>query len=89
MTYDYQTSYPAFKEPGKCESREKVLSAIRALGICNDKGIAEFLKWPINRVTPRRGELEIAGKIESAGKRKNSEGRTVNFWRVPKQGLLF
>lgn len=90
MTYDYQTSLPAFKEPGKDRCREIVLSAIRTLGICNDKQIAEYLDWPINRVTPRRGELETAGRIVSDGKRKGKEGRLVNWWRLPiTQGQLF
>lgn len=92
MTYDFQTSYSAYKEPGKDRCREIVLQAIKQLGVCNDKQIAEYLKWPINRVTPRRGELETAGKIEGAGKGKNSEGRMVNWWRVKievKQGEMF
>lgn len=82
MTYDYQTSYQAYKEPGKDQCRDKVFEAIKRLGTCNDRQISEFLKWPINRVTPRRGELETEGKVESAGKRKNSEGRLVNWWRI-------
>ena len=81
MSYDYQTSLPAFKEPGKDICRSKVLDAIKKLGWCCDRQIAEFLDWPINRVTPRRGELFTAGKIENFGLRKY-EGRAVNWWRV-------
>lgn len=89
--YDFQTSYPAFKEPGKDRCREIVLSAIKALGVCNDKQIAGYLNWPINRVTPRRGELITEGKIISDGKRKGN-GRLVNWWKVKievKQGELW
>lgn len=82
MTYDYQTSLPAYKAPGKDQCRDKVFEAIRVLGVCNDRQISEFLNWPINRVTPRRGELETEGKIVSDGKRKGKEGRLVNWWRI-------
>lgn len=91
MTYDFDTSYPAFKEPGKDRCREIVLSAIRTLGVCCDKQIAEYLGWEINRVTGRRGELLIEDKIVCVGKWKSGK-RTVNWWKVKivvKQAQLF
>ena len=85
MPYDFQTSYPAFQEnkKGKDACRQMVFIAIRKLKECNDKMIAEYLGWPINRITPRRGELVISGLVECAGKRKSGE-RTVNWWREKK-----
>lgn len=83
--YDYKTSYPAYKEPGKDQCRGIVLAAVRTLGECNDKQIAAYLNWPINRVTPRRGELFIAGIVERSERRKNEDGRLVNWWRIKKQ----
>lgn len=85
MVYDYQTSYQAYTEVkeniDKC--RAKVLNAIKELGICTDKDIANKLGWEINRVTGRRGELVIEGKVISDGKRKDVKtNRPVNYWRL-------
>lgn len=83
MSYDYQTSYPAYKEKGKDVCRRKVFLAIKLLGECTDRMIADHLGWPINRVTPRRGELLSAGLIQPAGIRKDQESnRSVNWWKV-------
>lgn len=86
MGYDYQTSHPAFKDDKNRDyCRREVFGAIRKLGECNDKAIADFLKWPINRVTPRRGELVDNGLVECAGKKKDPESnRLVNYWKEHK-----
>jgi hypothetical protein len=83
--YDYQTSLPAYKEAKQNinNKQQDVLDAIEKLGVCCDHQIAEHLFWPINRVTPRRGELVDAGKIHIAFRGKDFEtGRTVNFWKI-------
>jgi hypothetical protein len=83
MSYDYQTSLPAYNDAkiSISKSRLKVLGAIQELGICNDKMIAEKLDWPINRITNRRGELLNEGKIILHKKAKDSStNRTVNYW---------
>lgn len=83
--YDFNTSMPAYLEAltNINEKQKKVLHAIHHLGVCNDHQIAEFLTWPINRVTPRRGELIDVGLIETAFRGKDFEtGRTVNFWKA-------
>lgn len=83
MSYDYQTSLPAYQEAkvNINQKQKKVLSAIDRLKPCNDMRIANFLGWPINTVTPRRLELLEKGLIASAGKKKDpSTGRTVNYW---------
>lgn len=82
--YDFTTSLPAYFEAmtNINEKQKKVLYAIQSLGICNDHQISEYLGWPINRVTPRRGELIDAGLIETAFRGRDFEtGRTVNFWK--------
>lgn len=94
MGYDFQTSLPAYKEPGKDSCRQKVFFAIKTLGECTDRMIAKHLDWPINRVTPRRGELTHAGIVEGAGVKKDQDGkRNVNWWKIspvtPKQGQLW
>lgn len=61
----------------KAKKRTLVLNAIAAIQPCSDKEIANYLKWEINRVTPRRGELVEMGKIREHGK-KIQNSRTVN-----------
>ena len=81
MSYDFQSSLPAYKELGKDRCRQLVFQAICKIGICNDRQISEYLKWPINRITPRRGELVQAGSIIQFKKQQDPEtGRTVSFW---------
>lgn len=83
--YDYTTSLPAYKEAQKnINAKQKaVLDTIRQLGVCCDHQIAEYLGWPINTVTPRRGELVDSGHVQIAFRGKDFEtGRTVNFWKI-------
>lgn len=95
MPYDIHTSLPAYHEhkQGKDYCRQIVLSTIGKLQPCTDKQISEFLNWPINRVTPRRGELVSDDKVTKAKTDKDpSSGRTVNYWEVKnsvKQAKLF
>lgn len=63
-----------------------VLKAIDSLGVCNDKQIADYLNWPINRITPRRLELRKMGLIKEIDVRKDSDtGRkTIFYGRIKK-----
>lgn len=56
-----------------------VLNAIRILEPTTDSEIAAYLCWPINCVTPRRGELEKKGMIVCCGV---TEGRRMMVWRT-------
>ena len=47
----------------------------------SDQDIALWLRWPINRVTPRRGELVAAGLVVPAGNKRGETGRKVCRWR--------
>jgi len=65
--------------------RKAVYEALRQLGIANDKMIAKFLSWPINTVTPRRGELtdlKLVG-VAFTGPDLNT-GRKTIYWRCVK-----
>ncbi len=85
MSYDYQSSLPAYKELGKDKCRQIVLQAISSIGICNDRQISEYLNWPINRITPRRGELVQLGSIMQDRKQVDPQtGRTVSYWTLNK-----
>lgn len=83
MPYDRTTSLPAFQEApqGKDYCRQVVLLTIRKLGVCSDREIAQHLGWPINRITPRRGELVTQGRVYRAKVDTDpATNRTVNFW---------
>jgi hypothetical protein len=83
MGYDYVSSLPAYKEKGKDFTRQQVFIAIRKLGICNDRMIAEYLGWPINCVTNRRGELVTIGLVVFYAKQLDkTTNRTVSYWQV-------
>lgn len=49
---------------------------------CTDKDIADFLEWEINRVTPRRYELEAQKKIKTSGKVSGYKGRSSYNWII-------
>lgn len=85
MGYDYVSSKPAYEsnKTGKDYCRQMVLITIQKLGCVNDRQIAEHLGWPINRITPRRGELVTSGQIIQDRKDLDPfTGRTVSYWRV-------
>lgn len=79
-----QTSLIAYEEVkmkmAVCQA--KVRKAIFDLNnnTCN-KEIAEYLKWEINRVTPRVKELREQGQVIQKGY-KNYNGRKVISWSV-------
>ena len=45
-----------------------------------DRDVANFLGWPINFVTPRRGELVTAGRVVRTGNKIGESGRKVACW---------
>jgi len=82
------TSLEAYRSLENISNKQQiVLRAIKRLGTCCDRQIAEYLHWPINRVTPRRGEILDMGLVEDAGTRKDITNRTVTFWKVAEKQL--
>ena len=65
-------AYEAIKDV-KAQSQRKVYQTIFNANkpLC-DRDIADMLGWTINRVTPRRNELESMGKIISVGRMSNT-----------------
>ncbi len=56
----------------------------------SDQDLADWLGWTINRITPRRGELEALGLILLAGDKIGDAGRKVSCWApAPTQSDLF
>lgn len=78
-----QTSLLAYAEAKKSlgNNQKIVLEAIQELAPCNDKQIAEHLGWPINSVTPRRGELFKKDRIVEAYIAKDFTGRSCTYWK--------
>lgn len=77
-----QTSMDAFTRVDLNNCREQVLLAIRYLGESTDTEIASYLRWPINSVTPRRGELYKMGLVGCKGKKVKENGRSALIWGV-------
>ena len=55
----------------------------------SDSDLAQFLSWPISWVTPRRGELQAAGRIDRAGSKLGEYGRKVAVWKPVQVQLDF
>ena len=77
-----QTSLLAYEELNKgglSVRQTSVLRAIKRCGVVSDKSLANVLNWPINCVTPRRGELVKAGVVVEVGVALEN-GRKVLVW---------
>lgn len=81
-----KTSLEAFRmltQEDLSNRQEKVLKAIEELGPISDKQIGMVLGWPINCVTPRRGELEDMGVIRNVGEQFDDHSRRHEMtWSV-------
>jgi hypothetical protein len=84
MTNIQSTSLEAFIHIQRSLNRlqDEVLKAARTQPNVTDQELAYMLKWPINRITPRR-ELVLKGLMEEAGRRKCRVGtREVMSWKA-------
>jgi hypothetical protein len=63
------------------ERQQQLAAALGELGVATDQQLAMRLGWPINCVTPRRGELVELGVVVRADLRKGPTGRLVSVWR--------
>ena len=67
------------------EHQRLVFSAIERLEPISDKQIAMVLGWPINTITPRRGELHDMGRIRCVGDQvDHMTNRREMFWETVK-----
>lgn len=55
----------------------------------SDQDVAAWLGWTINRVTPRRGELQDHGLVLMAGHKTAATGRKVAYWAPTPTQLSF
>ena len=85
-----ETSRWAFATVPLTERQQQLASVLAELGEASDQDLAMRLGWPINCVTPRRGELVELGVIVRADVRKGPTGRPVSVWRpVDRQLEMF
>lgn len=79
-----QTSILAFLDLKDLNARQQeVLNAIHQLGTACNLDIADYLRRPINAVTPRTNELVAKGLVEEAHRAPcRQTGRKSIFWRA-------
>ena len=92
------TSLAAYNlvKPTLGERQSAVLDALKSLVAATDLEIAKHLDWPINTVTPRRGELVELGLVHKRGE-ITQNGRAATTWgcdapravSTPRPGALF
>jgi hypothetical protein len=63
--------------------KKQVLDALRFFPDATNAEIAAYLKWPVNRITPRVLELRKMGLILDAGRRIcKVTGSTAHAWKA-------
>jgi hypothetical protein len=63
--------------------QKEVLDALRFYPDATNAELAAYLKWPVNRITPRCLELRKMGLILEAGKRQcKVTGGTAHCWKA-------
>lgn len=78
------TSLEAYKTVDLQKNEKMVLGALIALkGRATNQEIADYLQWPINRVTGRTNSLFKKRKIKEGDKVKAVTGRTAQQWYFP------
>lgn len=84
MPYRHATSLPAYHSIlGDLNlKQEAVWSALYEYGSMTDQELANYLHWPINTVTPRRGELFDLGLAVEDGIKKGQTGRPCTVWKA-------
>ena len=76
------TSLEAYKSVELQKNEKMVLAALISLkGRATNQQIADYLQWPINRVTGRTNSLFKKRKIREGDKVKAPTGRTAQQWR--------
>ena len=73
-------AYNNLKDLG--DKQYQVHQAIGELGTPTDADLADYLGWPINRLTPRRGELVKYGFAEFHALVMGRSGTLVKSWRA-------
>lgn len=76
-------AYRALTAEALGERQKLVFKALETMGRASDKELSFALGWPINTITPRRGELEEMGIIECVGEQLDAKTeRNEMIWAV-------
>jgi len=76
-------AYRALTKEALGERQKFVFKALETMGRASDKELSFALGWPINTITPRRGELEEMGLIECSGEQLDEKTeRHEMIWSV-------
>lgn len=62
------------------EKQTLVFNALKELGVASNEMIADYLNWPINRVTGRVTELKKFGMVDVQGIGVNKSGHSAKLW---------
>lgn len=77
-------SYINFVKPVLSDRQSEVYNACRMMNRSfTDKQLGEYMNWPINSITPRRGELVKKGLLQKAGIVLQN-GRPATLWEIGK-----
>lgn len=84
MGYRYQTSLPAYHSilGDLSLKQEAVWITLYEHGDMTDQQLSAYLHWPINCVTPRRGELEEMALVVEAGTKIGDTHRPCTVWKA-------
>jgi transcription initiation factor IIE alpha subunit len=72
IQYTSLEAYRVLTKEALGERQKLVFKALEMMGRASDKELSFALGWPINTITPRRGELEEMGLIECTGEQLDS-----------------
>src|ERR1700732_4618353 len=65
------------------KKQKEVLDALRYFPDATNAEIAAYINWPVNRITPRMGELRKQGLVLEAGRRTcKATGGTAHAWKA-------
>jgi len=88
MSNVQQTSIDAYRSVIPClGNKQWAVYVLLYNATCNgmdmtDMELGKALHWPVNTITPRRGELVSMGLIVEACVRVNVTGRRAKAWRT-------
>lgn len=83
IQYTSLEAYQALTKEALGQRQRLVFKALGMMGGASDKELSFALGWPINTITPRRGELEEMGLIECSGEQLDEKTeRHEMIWSV-------
>ena len=83
IQYTSLEAYRALTREALGERQRLVFKALQEMGQASNKELSFALGWPINTITPRRGEIEDMGLIQCVGEQLDEKTqRHEMVWEV-------